>query len=109
MSVIRMDGDGPCHGPDPHTESGTYRYYYETYSKDAGVTWTKAVPMTTDKAGCVWPRLLTFGDPHNTSVPSPAIMSGGRVCIEGITGLFLWANEGMARAPGTAPLCYTLT
>ena len=32
----------------------------------------------------------------------PLLLSGGRICNENITGLFLWANaDGMARAPGT--------
>jgi hypothetical protein len=111
LSVIRMDGDGPCHGSAPRTEGGTYRYYYETYSQDGGRTWTKAVPMTRDRAGCVWPRLLTLGKsaaPPSTDVDAaaaadngPVLLSGGRLCNEGITGLFLWANEGMARTPGT--------
>eukprot|EP01052_Picozoa_sp_SAG31_P012137 SAG31_NODE_702_length_12723_cov_4.100206_5_plen_868_part_00 len=100
LTVTRMDGDGPCHlSGEPHSESGTYRYYYESYSTDQARTWTKARPMNTDRVGCVWPRLLTFG---TTDKPGPVVLSGGRICVENQSGLFLWANEGMARAPGTA-------
>ena len=71
----------------------------ESYSKDAGVSWTKARPMTKDRAGCVWPRLVTLGG-GAAGGPAATLLSGGRICNEHISGLFLWANEGMARAPG---------
>ena len=69
------------------------------------MTWTKAQPMTRDRAGCVWPRLLTLRSTADRGVGSAGaatLLSGGRVCNENITGLFLWVNEGMARAPGSA-------
>jgi hypothetical protein len=91
LSVIRMDGDGPCHPPEApgqFSESGSYRYYYETYSEDGGVTWTKARPMTRDRAGCVWPRLLTLSSSAAGGAPAAAatLLSGGRICNENITG-----------------------
>ena len=103
LSVTRMDGDGPCHPPEApgqFSEGGSYRYYYESYSSDGGVSWSKARPMTRDRAGSVWPRLAVLG---STGHPggAAALMSGGRICNENITGLFLWANDGMARAPGS--------
>ena len=79
MSVSRMDGDGACGTPS----STTYKYYHASFSTDNAASWTKPKPI--DGAGCVLPRL------H--SLPSgPLILTGGRLCVEGITGVFLWIN-----------------
>ena len=56
--------------------------------------------MTKDRAGCVWPRLTTLGS-DSAGVGAATLLSGGRICNENMTGLFLWANNGMARTPGS--------
>ena len=74
-----------------------------------GRTWS--TPRAVHGAGCVRPHLLSFGPP----VPPPAgggprpsggggglVLSGGRLCVENRTGLYLWHNQdGMADHIGT--------
>ena len=77
-----MDGTLPAAPrPPPRTD------YHASFSTDNAASWTKPKPI--DGAGCVLPRL------HN--LPSgPLILTGGRLCVEGITGLFLWINADVS-------------
>jgi hypothetical protein len=89
VAAIRMDGDAGC-------SSGTYRYYYQSYSTDLGRSWT--VPRPIVGAGCARPRLRLL-EPDG-----PLLLSGGRLCVENTTGLFLWINEnGLAGLHGDSP------
>lgn len=81
MVVIRIDGDGRCGMDDG---GGPYRPYYASYSSDRGSTWSLAVPLA--GTGCARPRLLSLGK------AKPMILSGGRLCTEHMTGLFMWLN-----------------
>ena len=86
MAAIRIDGDGPC-------SSDTYGSYYQSYSSDGGTVWTAARPIA--GTGCVRPRLMRM------EPVGPLLMSGGRLCTENTTGLFMWVNyDGMAGALG---------
>ena len=89
MIVIRMDGDCTCAMATGANDCGIYRPYYASYSSDSGSTWSRveAIPGT----GCARPRLLSLGP------GAPLIMSGGRLCIESMTGLFLWINPSGQR------------
>ena len=78
-----QDGDSGC-------SSGTYRYYYQSYSTDAGSSWTAPRPI--HGAGCARPRLLRL-EPSG-----PLLMSGGRLCVENTTGIFLWVNSNAMAA-----------
>lgn len=78
MAVIRPDGDAGC-------SSGTYRNYYQSYSTDSGDSWS--LPRPIHGAGCARPRLLKI-EPKG-----PLLMSGGRLCVENTTGIFLWVNS----------------
>lgn len=90
VAAIRMDGDAGC-------SSGTYRYYYQSYSTDSGRSWT--VPRPIVGAGCARPRLRLL-EPDG-----PLLLSGGRLCVENTTGLFLWVNEnGLAGLHGDSGL-----
>ena len=92
LAVMRVDGDCTCGmarvGPDQQPECGIYREYYQSRSDTAGRTWTRPAPMA--GAGCVRPHLLSFGR-------GGMVLSGGRLCVENMTGLFLWLNaDGLA-------------
>lgn len=102
LSVVRMDGDDACfHKTVPphernakHTE---YRNYAASYSSD-GVSWSAPRPI--EGTGCARPKLkkLTSG---------VLLLSGGRLCVENKTGIFLWVNsDGMggyrSKRPGTS-------
>lgn len=78
-----QDGDAGC-------SSGTYRYYYQSYSTDSGSSWT--VPRQIHGAGCARPRLIRI-EPSG-----PLLMSGGRLCVENTTGIFLWVNQNAMAA-----------
>lgn len=81
MVVVRVDGDGRCgmgDGPGP------YRPYYASYSSNFGSSWSSTVPLT--GTGCARPRLLSLGS------GKPMVLSGGRLCTEHMTGLFVWLN-----------------
>ena len=86
MIVMRTDGDGPCHPPSGAGtgEGGVYRPYFQTYSSDDGATWDKMTPI--EGTGCARPRLLSLGP------GKPMLISGGRMCTENMTGLFVWLN-----------------
>jgi hypothetical protein len=77
MVVIRIDGDGTC-------AMGPYRPYYASYSSTSGSSWSPAVPL--EGTGCARPRLLSLGK------GKPMVLSGGRLCTEHMTGLFIWLN-----------------
>ena len=88
LCVLRLDGDGPCHG-------GSYEYYHQSYSTDNGVTWSKEVTPI-NGTGCARPRLLA-------TEMGPLLMSGGRLCVEDTADISLWLNaDGMAGWSSTA-------
>ena len=88
MIVMRVDGDCTCamaHNNTPEFPScGVYRPYYQAYSGDMGLSWSKATPIA--GTGCARPRLLSLG------VGKPMLMSGGRMCWADMTGLFVWVS-----------------
>jgi hypothetical protein len=101
MCIIRIDGDCDCHNLHQFPQCGTYRPYYQAFSTDMGVSWTHATPIP--GSGCARPRLLSFSPngPKQLATKklekpekktAPVLISGGRVCYENITGLFLWLN-----------------
>ena len=96
MSVSRMDGDGGCGTPS----STTYKYYHAAFSTDNAASWTEPRPM--DGVGCVLPRL------HRLS-SGPLVLTGGRLCVEGITGLFLWVNADVSAIRSEHPARHLLT
>ena len=75
--VLRGDADSPC------TWSKLYVNYYQTWSTDAGASWSK--PVRVPGAGCVRPRLLQIED-------GPLVLSGGRFCNNDTTDILLWVN-----------------
>ena len=80
MSAVRMDSDGPCSG-------GLYTNYHSVFSSDSGLSW--GVPSPIAGAGCARPRLHKLAG-------GPLLMSGGRLCTENTTDLFLWVSwDGM--------------
>ena len=92
LSVVRMDGDSSCfpHGVPPSnwTRANTvYRNYAASYSEDNGVTWSFPKPI--EGTGCARPRLRKLSS-------GPLILTGGRLCVENISGIFMWLNrDGM--------------
>ena len=99
VMIMRPDSDSPCPG-GPH-----YRFYYQTYSRDSGLTWTTPRPIP--NVGCVRPRLLLLDN-------GALLLSGGRLCKDldpaqsciptknGEGGVILWVNaDGMADLDGT--------
>lgn len=85
MAAIRQDGDAQC-------ATHTYVNYYQAYSSDGGLTWTTPRPM--EGTGCARPKLLRLSD-------GPLLLSGGRLCVENTTGIFLWVNDdGLAGLHG---------
>jgi hypothetical protein len=90
--VFRPDSDGNCPGLP------AYRFYYQTYSFNAGVNWTEPRPVP--GVGCVRPRLLQPAAAHRRSdLPWPCgkrhSLSGQRCAPTrgGATGgNFLWVN-----------------
>ena len=103
-----------------------YNYYYQSFSTNLGVTWTKAVMM--QGMGCVKPRLLALGawdGFRTTGRKGPIVLSGGRLCVENgeratssaslvcllrshrlaaVTDIYLWFNaDGMAGFNPTQP------
>ena len=62
---------------------------YQAYSSDGGQSWSTPRPI--HGAGCVRPHLLSFGSAGGL------VLSGGRICVENRTGLYIWHNrDGMA-------------
>ena len=93
LAIARTDGDCTCGmarvGPEQQPECGIYRYYYQAYSSDGGQSWSTPRPI--HGAGCVRPHLLSFGSAGGL------VLSGGRICVENRTGLYIWHNrDGMA-------------
>ena len=98
--------------------TGVYRPYFQSYTRDNGATWEKMTPI--QGTGCARPRLLSlgvgcdlrqsFGQLFRTALDSfvsnqapegslllkndskPLLMSGGRICSENMTGIFVWLN-----------------
>jgi hypothetical protein len=103
LSVVRMDGDAGCFSAtvppaDRNASTTTYRNYAASFSTDHGITWTAPKPI--EGTGCVRPKLMRL--PSGT-----LLLTGGRLCVENTTGIFLWVNaDGMAgfgtNLPGTA-------
>jgi hypothetical protein len=89
MSVSRMDGDGSCATPT----TTTYKYYHASFSTDNAATWSH--PKQIDGAGCVLPRLHLLPG-------GPLVLSGGRLCVEGVSGLFLWVNADVSSDANSA-------
>jgi hypothetical protein len=94
MAILRFDGDCGCAPPKTaqqrvraRGECGAYRYYHQVFSSDAGHTWSHAKPV--NGTGCVKPRMMMLGEP---AVPGPLLLTGGRMCVENVTDLFLWLN-----------------
>lgn len=92
MAVMRVDGDCTCSmaraGPGQQPECGLYRNYYQSFSSDQAKTWSRPQPMP--GMGCVRPHLLSLGS-------RGVVVSGGRLCVENTSGLFLWfSQDGMA-------------
>ena len=88
LAVLRMDGDSAC-------ASQSYRYYGASYSTDGGLSWSAPAPM--DGAGCVRPKLKLLDS-------GPLLLTGGRLCVEGAQGVYLWVNEdGMGGVGGGDP------
>jgi hypothetical protein len=79
-------------------ECAKYNYYFQSFSSNLGVTWSKAVMM--HGMGCVKPRLLALGAWDGFSTvgrKGPIVLSGGRNCLHNVTDIFLWFNaDGMA-------------
>lgn len=90
MIVMRTDGDGPCHPPSNGMgEQGVYRPYFQSYSRDNGATWDAMTPIA--GTGCARPRLLSLG------AGKPMLLSGGRMCVENTSGLFVWLNPTVGK------------
>jgi hypothetical protein len=92
MAVIRPSGDGPC-------TTKSYRYYYQAYSSDSGLSWDKARPI--EGAGCARPRLLRL------EPAGPILLSGGRLCMEKTSDMFLWCAR--PRVVHSSPFGRTVT
>jgi hypothetical protein len=101
LSVVRMDGDSGCFGNVPpalrNANYTDYRSYAASFSTNNGVSWT--TPKAIKGTGCARPRLMRL-------LGGPLLLSGGRLCTENMTGIFLWVNaDGMggfnSSAPGT--------
>jgi hypothetical protein len=65
LVVFRPDSDGFCPG------TPAYRFYYQAYSYDGGLSWSKPRPIP--GVGCVRPRLLRLDS-------GALLLSGGRLC-----------------------------
>ena len=65
LVVFRPDSDGFCPG------APAYRFFYQSYSSDGGLTWTSPRPIS--GVGCVRPRLLRLAS-------GPLLLTGGRLC-----------------------------
>ena len=90
IAVIRISGNGGCGTIDNPTDpvgewhtSTDYRWYHQSYSTDMGATWTKPTPIV--GAGSCRPRLVAFPG-------GPLVLAGGRMCVAGMQGLFLWVS-----------------
>eukprot|EP01051_Picozoa_sp_SAG22_P011734 SAG22_NODE_1156_length_5335_cov_2.046600_1_plen_648_part_10 len=101
IAVARMDGDCGCGvsgtwnklEPPSRGECGVYRYYYQSFSTDRGETWSKAEMLP--GMGCVKPRLMLIGGSGaGAAVDKALLLSGGRLCKENVTDLFVWINGG---------------
>ena len=79
LSVYRMDGDGAC----TSSYAGKYHHYQHSVSTDRGRTFRRSLGDI-QGAGCARPRLHTM--------PSGLLLSGGRLCVEDRTGLYLWSR-----------------
>jgi hypothetical protein len=89
LSVVRMDGDSGCFGaevPPAHRNANytVYRNYAASFSTNDGRSWTRPRPI--EGTGCARPRLMRLSG-------GPLLLSGGRLCVENMTGIFLWVNE----------------
>eukprot|EP01050_Picozoa_sp_SAG11_P011838 SAG11_NODE_1281_length_5311_cov_4.192441_4_plen_371_part_00 len=88
IAVMRMDGDDTC-------STGAYEYYHAAYSTDFGQSFTRPAPLK--GAGCARPRIKRFSS-------GPLLMTGGRMCVENMTGLFAWLNlDGMGGFGSSSP------
>ena len=88
IAVLRMDGDDTC-------STGAYEYYHVAYSTDFGKSFTRPAPLK--GAGCARPRIKRFSS-------GPLLMTGGRMCVENVTGLFAWLNlDGMGGLGSSSP------
>ena len=82
-AIWRGDGDCGCDYTNFASDCGKYNYYYQSFSTDLGVTWSKAVLM--EGMGCVKPRLLALGAWDGVKTAGrkgPVILSGGRLCLK---------------------------
>jgi hypothetical protein len=103
LSVVRMDGDSGCFPADvpPHDRDSahtTYRNYHASFSSDHGVSWSRPKAML--GTGCARPRLKRLDG-------GALLLTGGRLCVENMTGVFLWLNsDGMGglNAPAGAAI-----
>ena len=75
-------------------------------STDEGASWSKGKALP--GVGCVKPRLLMLGEKAANGAlkkgapAGPLILSGGRLCVENVTDVFVWLNEdGLAGAAGS--------
>ena len=90
VAVIRVSGNGGCGDvvdkTDPVREwhtSTDYRWYHQSYSTNMGGSWTKPTPIV--GAGSCRPRLVSYPG-------GPLVLAGGRMCVAGMQGLFLWVS-----------------
>jgi len=92
LSVVRMDGDSSCFDSDVlpanrNANTTTYRNYAASYSTDHGESWS--LPAAIPGTGCARPRVMQLAE-------GPLLLTGGRLCVENMTGIFLWINaDGM--------------
>ncbi len=89
LSVVRMDGDSGCFAGDvpPQDRDAhhtTYRNYAASFSTDNGVSWS--LPKAIEGTGCARPRLKKLDS-------GVLFLTGGRLCVENRTGIFLWVDK----------------
>ena len=110
-----MDGDSQCFAVNiPNNKRGanttTYRNYAASFSKDNGVTWS-AAPIPMEGTGCARPKLKRLPGSGSSigragagrdvaggvdGGAGPMLLTGGRLCVENKTGIYLWVNsDGM--------------
>ena len=88
LSIERMDGDSRCFSLDvPRADQDanhtTYRNYAASFSTDHGKSWTHPQPIP--GTGCARPRIKQLSG-------GALLLTGGRLCVENTTGIFLWVN-----------------
>ena len=106
---MRTDGDGHGYGCPDAGGSIPWHFYYQTYSRDWGRTWSQPRPIP--GAGSVRPRLLLLES-------GALVLSGGRMCTEQAEhappclpvdqasggGIFLWVNlDGSKKDTSSSP------